>query len=119
MEYVMDLSRENIYKAIDTCIKKDRYRVGIACISRHIKLESDILHNILKSIENIEEYVQEFICGSGRCEIHFKNGSFIRIIDASTNARGIRVNSLLIDAEVPNEVIKCVLMPFLCKYYER
>ena len=119
MEYVMDLYDTNIRKAIDTCIEKDGYRVGIACMAKNIEIESKILHDILHDTDNIEQYVQKFIRGRDRCEVWFKNGSIIRIINASTSARGYRVNSLLIDTKIPSEVVRCVLMPFLVKYYER
>ena len=46
--------------------------------------------------------------------ICFKNGSFIRVIPVTENARGYRANNVVIDSDVTNqEVIRYIIRPMI------
>lgn len=117
MEGIMELCNTNICKAIDTCIEKGGYKVGIVCMHERMGEISEVLYNILRNIKPpVGDHIRSFICNKHRPVIYFKNGSFIKIFNASADARGHKFNSLLLDEGISDEIVRCVLMPYLVKY---
>lgn len=117
MESIMKLCKTNICKAIDICIEKGGYRVGIVCMSKNIEEIGEVMYNILRNIDPpVGDYIRSFIWSKHRTVVYFKNGSYIKAINASNNLRGGRFNSLLLDEGISDEIVRCVLMTCLIKY---
>lgn len=112
-EHVMDLTNESIRKAIDICIKENGYKVIIACTNKSLETTIEVLRCMLRNTKNVEKHVYNIAFSGDRKEVRFYNGSFIKIINDDTKARGYRIHSLLVDEDIPSDIVDCVLKPYL------
>lgn len=105
-----------IKKQIRLCLKYRHFR-SLIFISTRAKM-----HNMFKYLENFFEnnwFVKRNIVGLMRCSsnsilVRFKNGSYIKVIPATENARGHRANNVVIDADVKNqEIIHYIISPMI------
>lgn len=101
------LSNEAIEYAVAKCRREPGYKVAIALNSRakHTQIEM--------CLRDCLEDTDEFRIRKSACDmtIEFHNGSYIRTIPASDNARGYRMHLLIADEDINDEVINCVLRP--------
>ncbi len=97
MIYLTDLS---LKYAIDMCLSKPKYVVYIAALD-DISIKKTFYYLLGKITD-------DSIAGKGFTntfgEIDFRNGSYIRVIDASTTARHIRCHSLIVDNRVDGDI---------------
>lgn len=65
--------------------------------------------------ENLRREIAECHIGANKAVINFKNGSWIKVVTASDNARGARANIVVIDEfrMVDKNIIDTVLLRFL------
>ncbi len=93
MIYLTDLS---LKYAIDMCLAKPKYVVYIAVLD-----DISIKKNFYYLLGKITD---DSIAGKGFTntfgEIDFRNGSYIRVIDASTTAKYIRCHLLIVDNKI-------------------
>ena len=57
--------------------------------------------------------IKRVAVGQNECAVYFKNGSFIRVVTANENSRGIRSNILIIDESrmIQQKIVDTVLIP--------
>lgn len=93
MRYLTDLS---LKYAIDFCLSKPKYVVYIAVLD-DISIKKTFYYLLGKITD-------DSIAGKGFTEtfgeIDFRNGSYIRVIDASTTAKYIRCHLLIVDNKI-------------------
>ena len=118
MEFInrINISYSALTYAVNICQEKDRYRVGIA-IEDEISYEEakDFLLTLVKDYDNIEQAANS----KNNFHIYFKNGSLIRFINTSGNARCQRYHLLIADNNVSEDVMRCIILPCWQPYYER
>ena len=99
------------------CILYPETKICVASKNRNqgnIVLEK-IMNEILIKAPNLKAEIESSVLSLNRAEIIFKNGSWIRVVVASDNARGARANIMVIDEfrMVDLNVINAVLKKFL------
>lgn len=99
---------EALKEQIKYCKEYPHYGCGIYIKRLESKnLIADEMYRLL--VDDAD--VGKFINGRDRTEVYFNNGNFIRIIPASTNARGYKNNGVIIDNEIEIEIVNCIIMP--------
>ncbi len=118
MKNVIDTELDKAIKQqIWLCLFKKNYRSAIFISNRYKK---DCVINALNNHYNkwfIKWRVHKVINNYNETCFQFKNGSFIRVMPANERMRGFRVNSVVIDAQIREEVINCIIRPMLVGYY--
>lgn len=104
-----------IKKQIRLCL---RYRHFRSLIFVSMRVKRNIIFEYLEYFCKNSWFVRRNIglmkCNSNEVLVCFKNGSFIRVIPATENARGHRANNVVIDSDVTNqEVIRCIIRPMI------
>ena len=104
-----------IKKQIRLCL---RYRYFRSLIFVSMRAKRNIVFEYLEYFCKNSWFVRRNIglmkCNSNEVLVCFKNGSFIRVIPATENARGHRANNVVIDSDVTNqEVIHCIIRPMI------
>ena len=104
-----------IKKQIRLCL---RYRHFRSLIFVSMRAKRNIVFEYLEYFCKNSWFVRRNIglmkCNSNEVLVCFKNGSFIRVIPATENARGHRANNVVIDSDVTNqEVIHCIIRPMI------
>lgn len=101
------LSKEAVEYAVAKCRRERGYKVGIAL-------------NTGARRTHIEHWFRDCISDADTLRvrrngynmmIEFHNGSYIKVISASDNARGNRLHLLIADEDISDEVLDCVLRP--------
>ena len=88
--------------AVDRCLEKDGYRVGIATKEKKEALEKLLLRK--EDFLRVRNYNNQF-------EILFKNGSLIIYIPLSFSSRGYALNLLIVDEDIDDDILKTTLIP--------
>lgn len=104
-----------IKKQIRLCL---RYRYFRSFIFVSMRTKRNIIFEYLeyfcKNSWFIRRNVVRMKNNSNEVIICFKNGSFIRVIPATENARGYRANNVVIDSDITNqEVIRYIIRPMI------
>lgn len=101
---------EALKEQIKYCHELNRYRCGI-----YIKdlPNKQFVIDEMKKLLSDDEMVSKVINNSWITEIYFENESKIKIFRASDNVRGCRNHGAIIDREIENEIVNCVIMPSL------
>ena len=99
---------EALKEQIDICENKEKYKCGIYVENpERIKIVANVISNLLPvPNRNIELKMNRYDAGA-----RWQNGSIIRIINASENVRGQRFNGVIIDNDIDNRIVSCVIMP--------
>ena len=99
---------EALQKQINFCENKEKYKCGIYVENpERIKIVANVISNLLPvPNRNIELKMNRYDAGA-----RWQNGSIIRIINASENVRGQRFNGIIIDNDIDNRIVSCVIMP--------
>ena len=103
------------------CILFPKTKICVASATRSqanevlSKIEDDFMKNYGWGSENLRREISECSVGANKAIIRFKNGSWIRVVTASDNARGARANIVVCDEfrMVDKNIIDTVLMRFL------
>lgn len=79
------------------------------------KIVDDFMKNYDWGSENLRREVSYFNVGANKAEIHFYNGSWIKVVTAGDTGRGNRANILIVDEfrMVDKDTIDTVLKKFL------
>ena len=111
MEFINRIYTSNsaLRYAIDICKEKERYRVGIATLTEETKEQ---LLTFLRYDNDIEKITNS----KYECRVYFKNGSLIRFMDTSGNTRGRRYHLLIVDKNISEDIMKCVILPCWMPY---
>ena len=99
---------EALQKQMYFCENKEKYKCGIYVENpERIKIVANVISNLLPvPNRNIELKMNRYDAGA-----RWQNGSIIRIINASENVRGQRFNGVIIDNDIDNRIVSCVIMP--------
>ena len=99
---------EALQKQMNFCENKEKYKCGIYVENpERIKIVANVISNLLPvPNRNIELKMNRYDAGA-----RWQNGSIIRIINASENVRGQRFNGIIIDNDIDNRIVSCVIMP--------
>ena len=99
---------EALQKQMNFCENKEKYKCGIYVENpERIKIVANVISNLLPvPNRNIELKMNRYDAGA-----RWQNGSIIRIINASENTRGQRFNGVIIDNDIDNRIVSCVIMP--------
>ncbi len=90
------------------CENKEKYKCGIYVENpERIKIVANVISNLL-SFPNrrVELRINQY-----DAEARWQNGSIIRIMNNSENVRGQRFNGVIIDNDIDNRIVSCVIMP--------
>ena len=79
------------------------------------KIVDDFMKNYTWGSENLKREISYYIVGANKAEIHFHNGSWIKVVTAADTGRGNRANVLVLDEfrMLDENTIKTVLRRFL------
>ena len=107
---MMDNLRREIKKQIEYCINFDRYKAGIF-VSDMSKIGK--IKEILKKENEVNLQLQIIKCRFIEREmfVEFSNGSYIKIFLASENCRGCRFNGCIVDTNIKQDIINCIIRP--------
>ena len=99
---------EALQKQMNFCENKEKYKCGIYVENpERIKIVANVISNLLPvPNRNIELKMNRYDAGA-----RWQNGSIIRIINASENVRGQKFNGVIIDNDIDNRIVSCVIMP--------
>ena len=99
---------EALQKQMNFCKNKEKYKCGIYVENpERIKIVANVISNLLPvPNRNIELRMNQYDAGA-----RWQNDSIIKIINASENARGQRFNGVIIDNDIDNRIVSCVIMP--------
>ena len=99
---------EALQKQMNFCENKEKYKCGIYVENpERIKIVANVISNLLPvPNRNIELKMNRYDAGA-----RWQNGSIIKIINASENVRGQRFNGVIIDNDIDNRIVSCVIMP--------
>ena len=102
------LSNAALRYAVDICLEKDKYKVGIA-----IKGEDkrNIMRQLILDMVVGSDCVETIRNSKNNFEVCFKNGSRIKFIYASDSARMNRLHLLIVDRDVSIDIVQYVLKP--------
>ena len=104
-----------IKKQIRLCLRYKYFR-SLIFVSMRTKRNTvfEYLEYFCKNSWFVRRNIELMKCNSNGVLVCFKNGSFIRVIPATENARGHRANNVVIDSDVTNqEVILCIIRPMI------
>lgn len=103
------------------CILFPKTKICVASATRSqanevlSKIEDDFMKNYGWGSENLRREISDCSIGANKAVINFKNGSWIKVVTASDNARGHRANVVVIDEfrMVNKDIIDTVITRFL------
>ena len=99
---------EALQKQMYFCENKEKYKCGIYVENpERIKIVANVISNLLP----VPNRRVELRMNQYDAEAKWQNGSIIRIINASENVRGQRFNGVIIDNDIDNRIVSCVIMP--------
>ena len=104
-----------IKKQIRLCLRYRHFR-SLIFVSMRIKRNTvfEYLEYFCKNSWFIRRNIGLMKCNSNEVLVCFKNGSFIRVVPATENARGHRANNVVIDTDITNqEIIHCIIRPVI------
>lgn len=99
---------EALKEQIKYCHELSNYRCGFYI--NKLNNRKFIVDEMRKLLEQDCE-VEKIINNSFNTEIHFKNGSSLRVIRACDNARGHKNHGVIIDHEIDMQTINNIIMP--------
>ena len=99
---------EALQKQMNFCENKEKYKCGIYVENpERIKIVANVISNLLPfPNRRVELRINQY-----DAEAKWQNGSIIRIMNASENVRGQRFNGVIIDNDIDNRIVSCVIMP--------
>jgi hypothetical protein len=103
---MIPLSKSAINYAIDVCQEISRCKIGIVI---HNPDERGLTQTMMCDTLLNHDSVERINTSRNNFYIWFKNGSIIRVINPSDNARGNRFHLLIVDDHVPTDIIQNVL----------
>lgn len=104
-----------IKKQIRLCLRY-KYFHSLIFVSMRTKRNTvfEYLEYFCKNSWFVRRNIELMKCNSNGVLVCFKNGSYIRVVPATENARGHRANNVVIDSDVTNqEVIRCIIRPMI------
>lgn len=101
------LSKEAVEYAVAKCRRERGYKVGIALNTGARRTHIEYwFRDCISDVDTLRVRRNGY-----NMMIEFHNGSYIKVISASDNARGNRLHLLIADEDISDEVLDCVLRP--------
>lgn len=106
-----------LLKIIRDCVHKPHYRAGIFTTTTQDakRIYADAMIAIVQDEEE-RSALNRRIDHSSQMFVSFNNGSFIKFISASENARGNRFHSVLYDKNIDHEILVTIIQPTEIRY---
>ena len=105
-----------IKRQIMRCIEKDYYKAGVFTLDNKTTIVTDIVKEIIQN--DFAEYINIHIRTSQYItEVLFENGSTLKVVRGSDNARGYKFNDIIYDSIIENHVVSMIILPRLIPYY--
>lgn len=104
-----------IKKQIRLCLRYKYFR-SLIFVSMRTKRNTvfEYLEYFCKNSWFVRRNIELMKCNSNGVLVCFKNGSYIRVVPATENARGHRAHNVVIDSDVTNQgVIRCIIRPMI------
>ena len=90
------------------CENKEKYKCGIYVENpERIKIVANVISNLLP----VPNRRVELRMNQYDAEARWQNGSIIRIMNTNENVRGQRFNGVIIDNDIDNRIVSCVITP--------
>ena len=104
---IIDLIKA-LQKQMNFCENKEKYKCGIYVENpERIKIVANVISNLLPfPNRRVELRMNQY-----DAEARWQNGSIIRIMNTNENVRGQRFNGVIIDNDIDNRIVSCVIMP--------
>lgn len=102
-----------INKQIQLCLKY-RYFRSMFFVSMRAKINTvfEYFKFLYENSFLFKRNIKSMRYNTNEASVCFKNGSIIRIVPATDNARGYRAHNIVVDADITNrEIIYCVIKP--------
>lgn len=104
---MQELNYLTMITAVRNCVETDGFRVGIFIRTRAD--ENRVLSDILQSMDDEEMGAYSRVRRTtNRNIIEFRNGSWIRVLGASENSRGLAFHKVLYEPDIDHEAL-CVV----------
>ena len=100
------LSNAAIRCAVDVSQEREGPKIGIAIQTED---KRNAMRELILSMLSDSDCVEKIRNSKHNFEIYFKNGSMIKFVFPSDNARGNRWHLLIADKEIPYDIIQNVL----------
>lgn len=97
-------------KAEYLCLNHDNYSVAIFVQDINESVATFFRQYVIRGEKRISRY---------HIEILFENGSIIRIIPASDNARGCKAYFCIVDKDISPNICRCNIFPIIIPYHDR
>ena len=104
-----------IKKQIRLCLRYKYFR-SLIFVSMRTKRNTvfEYLEYFCKNSWFVRRNIELMKCNLNGVLVCFKNGSYIRVVPATENARGHRAHNVVIDSDIKNrQVINCIIRPTL------
>lgn len=101
---------EALERQMDFCKTRIRYKCGVFVSSRE---KRDMVMEVISNIIPVPNRSIQLRKSLTQAEVFYGNGSAIRIVYTSENARGCRFNGLIVDNEINNNIVDTVILPYL------
>ncbi len=107
----------DMLKAIRLCTQKPNYKVGVftGTAQDAKRAYSEVIELISEDKEE-SELVSRWAFNN---YISFTNGSIIKFVRASDNARGHKFHHILYDRNIDHRLLTCVVLPTKIRYREQ
>jgi len=97
--------------AVDRCLERDRYIVGITVPWGK---RNEVSEKLLSMAKNVARYRTT----NFRFEIMFENGSIIQYFPPSEESRGRALHLLIVSKDIDDDLLRDVFIPMERRYYK-
>ena len=105
---MQELNYLTMLTAVRECVNKERFRVGIFTRTQANRLS--VCQELFESMDEEEQKATHpAVRNANSYFIEFKNGSYIKVLSASQNARGYAFRKVLHEPGIDHEVLNCVV----------
>lgn len=110
------LSDSALEDCVRRCLSNPGYKVGIFVTNNEEK--ERILQKFTTGVFRLfsNEAKEMLGNGCGGSYIYFKNFSYIKVDKVEIGVRGFRLNEILIDEKISNDIVDAILCPYLINY---
>lgn len=116
MNYVERFTKQSFKEAIGKCIKLERFQVVVSAQYHAMFREIRDMFFEMKNEDWKEEDVVKVVTGRDEFFVQFCNGSTIKAIGCSDNARGNKGHEVLFLGDIDDEVVNTILEPMVVQY---
>lgn len=105
---MQQLNYLSMLTAVRDCTETDGFRVGI--FTNRLSYAKEVFSELMESMDEEEREAQSRAVKSFNSNfIEFKNGSYIKVLSASENARGNAFHKVLYQDGIDRDILYCVV----------